>query len=263
MALELTVEDRRRRVMDMLSEQGFMTLADLAQRFGVSESTLRRDLEVLDEQSVVKRTRGGAVYVKDTSPQPLGFAEREATALAEKAAIARAVAGLVEPEQTLIVNGGTTCFHVARELAGRRLSVVTNSVPIAAVLMGEPQTEVTLLGGYLYPRTGVTVGASAQEMLAGLHADLLVFSCAGVAEGSGYNANQMMVEVEQRMLQTAGRAILAIDHNKIGRKALVRLCDLKDIDIVVTDDGATEDQLAMLRAGGAREVIVAGREMAR
>lgn len=257
MSIELSVEDRRRQVVEALSEQGFMALIDLAQRFGVSESTLRRDLELLDEQGIIKRTRGGAVYVKDGSMQPLAFADREATAAAEKARIARAVAELVGSEQSLIINGGTTCFQVARALVGRRLSVVTNSVPIAAVLMAEQETEVTLVGGYLYPRTGVALGGSAVKMLGELHADILIFSCAGVADGWAYNANQMMVEVEQRMMSIAGQRILAVDHNKLGKRAPARLCRLDEVDIVVTDAAADAEQVAALREGGARRVVVA------
>lgn len=258
MAIELSIEERRRKVVEFLAEQGFMSLSELAQRCGVSESTLRRDVEVLDEQKVIKRTHGGAVYLKDGWQQPLAFAERESTAAPEKCKIAQAVAQLIAPEQTLIINGGTTCFQVARLLAGRRLSVVTNSVPIASVLMGEQETEVTLIGGYLYPRTGVALGDMALRMLENLHADVLVMSCAGLVDGTAYDANQMMVEVERRMIKTAGGVILAVDHNKVGKRAVARLCGLDEIDVIVTDDGVSADQVAMLTSSGARRVVVAG-----
>lgn len=259
MALDLSIEDRRKRVVELLAEKGFLSLADLARTFEVSESTLRRDLEILDEQGTVKRAHGGAVYVKDGAQQ-LGHADREAASAPEKAKIARAVAGLIAPGQTILLDGGTTCVQVARQLAGRRLSVVTNSVPIASVLMGEQETEVTLIGGYLYPRTGVALGDLALKMVDALRADALVLSCAGLLDGWAYNANQMMVDVERGMMARAGQVILALDHTKIGRCALAKLCSLQDVDVVVTDDGAAPDQLAALRDGGARRVLVAGRD---
>jgi len=237
-----------------------MALSELARRLEVSESTLRRDLEALDGQGTVKRAHGGAIHIKGNQAQPLGFAERESTAPEAKACIARAVAGLIGQEETVIVNGGTTCFWVAKALSGRRLSVVTNSVPIAAVLMGELETEVTLIGGYLYPRTGVALGAEALAMLAGVNARRLVLSCAGVADGSAYNSNQMMVAVERRMMAAAGEVILAVDHNKLGRPAVAKLCGLDEIDVVVTDDAASAEQLAMLAAGGAGRILVAGED---
>lgn len=255
MAIELSIEDRRKQVVQLLEQQGFMQLSELARQFGVSESTLRRDLELLDEQGLIQRTRGGAVYVRDSSQHPLAFTDRESTAQAEKAQIARAVAKLVPPEQTLILNGGTTCFQVARELAGRRLSVITNSVPIAAVLMGEQETEVTVVGGYLYPRTGVALGEKALAMLEDIHADVLVFSCAGIADGWAFNTNDMMVEVERRMMQIAGQKILAVDHHKLGRKALARLCEVGDVDVIVTDAGASDEQIDALASAGAGRVV--------
>ena len=126
--------------------------------------------------------------------------------------------------------------------------------------MGELETEVTLIGGYLYPRTGVALGAEALAMLAGVSATRLVLSCAGVAEGVAYNSNQMMVATERRMMSVAGEVILAVDHNKLGRAAVAKLCGLDEIDVVVTDEGASGEQLAMLAAGGARRILVAGED---
>lgn len=222
---------------ELLAKQGFMSLAELVQNLGVSESTARRDLEVLEEQGLIKRAHGGAVYVGDSSHR-LAFADRETTAASEKQAIAAVVAGMIPENQTVIINGGTTCFQVAQALRGRRLNVITNSVPIASVLSTDLATEVTLIGGYVYPRTGVALGAMAEQMLEGLHASQLIMSCAGVTEEGAYNANQMMVAVEQKMIGIAEQVILAADHTKFGKRAVVKLCDLGVLDVIVTDSGA-------------------------
>ncbi|KKK79640.1 hypothetical protein LCGC14_2831490, partial [marine sediment metagenome] len=153
-----------------------MSLVDLAEVLGVSESTARRDLEVLEQLGTVRRTHGGVVSLAEPPTTRLGFADRESTAVAAKRAIAAAVAEMIPDAQTVILDGGTTCFRVAEALAGRRISVVTNSVPIAGLLGREVNTEVTVIGGYLYPRTGVALGASAVAALGGLRAAQLVLS---------------------------------------------------------------------------------------
>ena len=132
MATELTIESRREKTSELLALNGFMALNELVHAMAVSESTIRRDLEVLEEQGLIRRTHGGAVYVKDGNNSHLAFADRQTTMAQAKAAIGKAVAALIPPEQTVIINGGTTCFEVAKAIVGRRLSVITNSVPIGS-----------------------------------------------------------------------------------------------------------------------------------
>ncbi len=227
-------------MVELLSVRGFVALCELVEQLAVSESTVRRDLEVLEEQGVLRRTHGGAVYVKDSFGQRLAFADREMSAAAEKEAVAAKLAELIPDGQTIILNGGTTCCQVARALRGRRISVVTNSVPIASVLSTDLATEVTLVGGYVYPRTGVALGDMAEAQISQLHATQLIFSCAALAEEGVFNSNQMMVDVERKMMRVADQLILAVDHTKFGKRAVVKLCDLDELDIIITDDGVDE-----------------------
>jgi DeoR/GlpR family transcriptional regulator of sugar metabolism len=245
--------------MELLSRQGFMSLAELVQVLDVSESTVRRDLEVFEEQGVIRRTHGGAVFIKDTSPHHLAFADRETNAATEKQVMARAIAEMIPAGQTIILNGGTTCFQVAKAIAGRHLSVITNSVPIASLLSLDLATEVTMVGGYVYPRTGVALGATAEQMFDGLHASLLVLSCAGLSPEGAFNANQMMVDVERKMMSIADQVIMAVDHTKLGTRAVVKLCDLEELDVIVTDAGVDEASREWLR-GLKAKVIYAGQD---
>ena len=254
MASELLIEDRRAKEAELLSIKGFMSMAELAEELGVSESTVRRDLEVLEDQKVIRRTHGGAVYVRDPLPHRLAYDEREASAVAEKEAIARAVADLIPPGQTVFLDGGTTCTHVARGLQGRRLNVVTNSVPIAMLLSADAGTEVTLIGGFVYPRTGVALGSMAEQMIETLQATQLVLSCAGVCPEGAFNTNQMMVAVERKMMAAAEETILAVDHTKLGRRSVAALCELSEIDAIVTDAGAGEADRRWLSERAARVI---------
>jgi len=248
MSGEMSLEDRRAKTAELLVQKGFMSLGEFVQLLEVSESTIRRDLEALEEQGLIRRTRGGAVSVKGIGAHPLAFAERETTALAEKQAIAAAAAELIPANQAVILDGGTTCFEVARVLVGRRLNVITNSVPIASLLSAELTTEVTLIGGYVYPRTGVALGASAEQMLEGLHATQLVLSCAGACPEGVFNHNQMMVDVERKMMAKADEVILAVDHTKFGRRGVVKMASWEEVDVIVTDGGAGADDRRWLES---------------
>ena len=115
-------------------------------------------------------------------------------------------------------------------------------------------TEVTLVGGYVYPRTGVALGPMAVQQLDSLHATQLIVSCAGLTEDGAFNANQMMVEVERKMMGIAGEVILAIDHTKLGMRSVAKLCDLAEVDVVVTDAAATGEHRDWLDARAKRVI---------
>ncbi len=242
--------------MELIARKGFMSLSELASTLRVSESTARRDLEVLEEGGSVRRTHGGVVSLAEPPTSRLGYAEREGSAVAEKRAIAAAVAERIGEHQTVILDGGTTCCHVAEALAGRRLSVITNSVPNVALLAGEVDTEVTLIGGYLYPRTGVALGAMAEEMLASLRASQAIMSCAAANPDGVFNVNEMMSAVERRMIDVADETILVLDHTKFNRRSIAPQCRWDQVDVLVTDAGVDEPTRQWL-AGLDLELIIA------
>ena len=258
MTTEHAIEERLPVAMELLSQQGFVSVGELQEAMGVSLNTIRRDLKVLEDAGLIKRTHGGAVLLRDTARQKLAFADRETTALAEKQAIARAIAERIPENQTVILDGGTTCREVARALAGRHISVVTNSVPIASLLASHLDPEVTFVGGYVYPRTGVAVGPTAVEQLTQLHrVPRLVMSCAGVTPDRVFNINQMMVDVERGMMAAVEDVILAVDHTKFGVESLVEICPLGEIGLIVTDAGADRDTRAWLDSAAAEVVYAA------
>lgn len=255
MAQETDITQRREDLMQLVSQKGFASLSDISAAFGVSESTIRRDLEVLERQGGIRRTHGGAVSLAEPTAGRLDFADREAAEAVQKKAIAVAVAALVGENQAVIIDGGTTCYQVARALAGRRLSVVTNSVPIAALLGGELDTEVTLIGGYLYPRTGVALGPRAEEMLSGLRANQLILSCAAANPDGIFNANEIMASAERRMIQVADEVILAADHTKFGKRSIAPVCSWSEVDVVVTDSGLDDQSRRWLDSAGVKVVF--------
>lgn len=237
---------------------------DLVEAIGVSESTIRRDLETLDRDGTLKRTRGGAMMPPAVAARPaMGevASSRPRKQPSQKRAIGRAAADLLGPSETVLLDGGSTTLEVARQLAGRPLQVVTNSLPVVNLLFGQPEVEVVMLGGLLYPKTGVALGALTDVALQQLRVQTLLLGCGGIREEGLYNQNSLLVDAERRMLDAADRRILVADSTKFGQAELVRLCGLDRIDCLVTDDGVTDAWRARLEDAGIT-VVIAGNESA-
>lgn len=245
----MLVETRRRRLIELVSRQGFATLEELVRTLQVSESTVRRDLEALDLAGTVKRTHGGAVYSGEVRSMP-AFDDRTQAAMAEKRAIGRLTAALLEDEDTVLLDGGTTTLEVARALLGRRVQVVTNSLPIAQLLASSQQTDLILIGGYVYPRTGVAMGPLAIAEMQGIRVRKTIMGAGGIVADGVYNSNLLLVETERQMMACGQEVVIVADSSKFGKLALARLCGLGQVQRLVTDTGVLDGDRAMLEAAG-------------
>jgi DeoR/GlpR family transcriptional regulator of sugar metabolism len=234
----------------MITQQGYATLDELVRGLAVSESTVRRDLEALDVAGSIKRTHGGAIYTGEVRLMP-AFDERTGTAAPEKRAIGLAVAALIEDGDTVLLDGGTTTLEVARALIGRRVQVVTNSLPIAQLLASNQQTELILIGGYVYPRTGVALGPLAIATMATIRVRLAVLGAGGIMPEGIYNSNSLLVETERQMMTCGQEIMIVADHTKFGRLALARLCGLEEVNQFVIDSGVGEEHRELLERAGA------------
>src|SRR6516225_3028019 len=186
-------ENRRRRLLEMITRQGYATLDELVRGLAVSESTVRRDLEALDVAGSIKRTHGGAICAGEVRSMP-AFDDRTGTAAGEKRAIGLAAAALIEDGDTVLLDGGTTTLEVARALVGRRVHVVTNSLPIAQLLAPHKDTDLILIGGFVYPRTGVALGPIAIRCLEEIRVHTLFMGAGGIVADGIYNSNLLLVE---------------------------------------------------------------------
>lgn len=247
--------ERRSRLIDIIRIQGFAALEELVRELGVSESTVRRDLDALEEQGVAKRTHGGVLYAGGM-PRLAEFDDRQPAHWAAKRAIAVRAAAIINDGETVLLDGGTTTYEVARLLVGRSLQVVTNSLPVANLFASEARTDLVLLGGYVSPRTGVCLGPYANELLGRLHVTTTVLSAAGIAAEGLFNAHLLLAETEQAMLRAAGRGIVVADSSKFGRKSLTLVAGLDAVDVVVSDDGLPQEWRDFVAKAGA-ELIVA------
>ena len=143
--------------------------------------------------------------------------------------------------ETVLLDGGTTTLEVARQLQGKSLQVVTNSLPIVNVLLNQPKIELIQIGGFVYPKTGVALGALAVEAIGRIHARRLIMSVGGITERGLFNSNALLVETERAMMDSAEEVIVVTDSGKLGHAALARLCPLEEIDHLVVDGGISHE----------------------
>src|SRR3954453_17229901 len=203
---KMLIAERHSRMKELIGRRGSADLDTLAAELGVSQSTVRRDVELMQQAGIVERTHGGVIWVGEKTvggARPYAFEQRMSYHVEIKKQIARAARGLVQPGQTVLIDGGTTTFYFAQELLGTQLQLVTNSLPIANLFLNNDNVELILTGGLMYPRYGVLLGPMAENMLAGIHTKTLFLSVAGVNGGMLYNQNLLLVQSERRMMEQA------------------------------------------------------------
>lgn len=250
----MILDQRRYNILQTIEQKGFASLQSLVELVGASESTIRRDLEYLDRIGQIRRTRGGASFSGESLK---GFEERRSQATAEKQAVARVAASLIQPGEAVLLDGGTTTLEVARQLVGRALHVVTNSLPIVNLLANQPEIELIQIGGYLFPKTGVALGPLAVSTLAQIHVRRLIMSVGGITEQGLFNTNTLLVETERQMMLAAEEVVVVTDSSKLGHSALAHLCPLQEVDQVVVDSGITSEWKTTLEDAGVKVLIAA------
>jgi len=256
MAATPLAEQRRDQLLELVRKKGFASLPELAETLEVSESTVRRDLEQLEELGSAKRTHGGVFYT-GREPRLPHFVDRQSNQWDKKKLIGERAAELVEDGDTLLLDGGTTTYEVAQRLVGRSLQVVTNSLPVANLFLTSPTTDVVLVGGYIHSRTGVAIGPYADDMIARLNVRRTILSVASIDDEGYYNSNLLLVETERAMMRAANEVIVVADSTKFGYRSLARLAGLSEVQRLVVDNEITQDWRSKLVAAGV-SVIIAG-----
>jgi DeoR/GlpR family transcriptional regulator of sugar metabolism len=251
----MQAEERQRRIEEYLQQVEFASLDELSELVDASASTVRRDLTLLEIKGSLRRTHGGARLVNPRTDE-FNFSTRDTLQLGEKEAIGRACADRIKPNQSVIIDAGTTCFHVAKHLESKMPHVVTNSLPVANLFASANKLEVVVSGGVIYPRLGVLVGPLAVESFSKMHADVAIMSAGGITLEGVTNSHGLLIDIQRAMIEAAQTVIFCFDHTKFGRRSVSVLCGLESIDVIVTDSQAPEDLVEALRGRGL-EVVVA------
>jgi DeoR family fructose operon transcriptional repressor len=225
-------EERLGEVRNLIADRGSVRIDELAADFGVSEMTIRRDLDELETLGVARRVRGGAIAL---GPEP--FAQRHRHNARAKARIAEKLLPLIPASGTVAFDASTTIHRLAASLeVARDLVVVTNGLDTFHAMVGKPGITASLTGGSQEPRTGSLVGPMAVRAAQGFLYDAFVCSAAALDHEVGSSeASLAESEVKRAFSQTSGRIILAVDHSKLDTRAQARMFDLENLDLLVTD----------------------------
>ncbi|OII26259.1 DeoR/GlpR family DNA-binding transcription regulator [Frigoribacterium sp. MCBA15_019] len=258
--------ERHESIAEALRSAGRVSVSDLALRLDVTAETVRRDLDALEQAGLLQRVHGGAVVAGRSSVSELSLSERETRHSPEKTSVAQAAAHLVPPTFTgsIALDAGTTTAAVAAELArwtpatpGTVLTVITNAVPIAALLQHSPHVDLHLLGGRVRGLTSAAVGTSTVEQIQALRPDIVFVGANGLSAGFGLSTPDEFEGAVKSAYVRAGRRVVAVvDQTKHGEEALVRFARLAEIDTVVTDAPPAPDLGEALELADV-EVIVA------
>ena len=243
------------KVQELFAKEEFVNFEDLCQKFDASKSSIRRDLIELEQKGVLRRVHGGAISLQ-TRDEVLDFSRLSGSFHDEKSRIGKSAASLVQDGQTVILGGGSSVVEVARNLSDRPIQVVTNSIPVAQVFWDSKQVEVTLTGGYLYPRLGVQLGPICERMLNSVSADIVIMGIRGVTTSGISDSNSLIVESIRSMIKAARTVVVVADRSKFGRNAMIHVADLNEIDQVVSDKDLDPENQAMLKANGVDCVLV-------
>lgn len=250
-------EVRKDRIAQMIRKAGFLSSADLAGHFGVSEMTVRRDLRELEDRGDLRRTHGGAVLGDGGLPDPVPapfFCERQNRNAGAKARIARQALALTSPTDMVALDVGTTVLELARLMVGdARRRLFTNNLRIAAL---ETQAEVYMLGGRIRPAAMSLVGPVAMEQAGKLWFDTVFLGVASISEEGIFDLCIEDAEMKRTFAARAGRCVVLADSSKFGLPALVQVAALEKIDTLVTD-AAPQGALAAALSAAQVEVIVA------
>ncbi|HEX7063551.1 MAG TPA: DeoR/GlpR family DNA-binding transcription regulator [Bacillales bacterium] len=232
---------RKAEILDRLMAKGNVTVNQLAEDLGVSEPTIRRDLEDLEEEGKLKRTYGGAVTTEVSTFEP-SLPEKVVHYPEEKSAIGRKALSLIETGDTVLLDSGTTTLEIARNLPDMEITVVTNSLQIGQELSSCRKVKLLFLGGELRPTTGAFVGSLTESLLSQLNVDKLFLGTNAIDLERGVTTpNTTEAATKRAMIYSAREIILTADHSKFGKISLVKVCDFADLDVIVTDSDFPEE----------------------
>ena len=254
----MLADQRQMLIAEEVRRRGAIRVSELTELLGVSEMTVRRDLDTLAASGLVEKVHGGATAPARATADEPGFEAKSHRQLREKEAIAQAARRLVEPGQAIAVNSGTTTWRLAHYLHDvPDLTVVTNSLQAAAVLHRDPRPDLTvvLTGGVRTPSDAL-VGPVAISTLRSLHVDVLFMGVHGMSEEAGFTTpNLLEAETNQALIAAAGRVVVVADHTKWGVRGLSKTARLDEAHVLVSDYGLTHDARTILGGYVGRLVV--------
>jgi len=258
---DISAAERRSQIAQMVQENGKVIVADLVSQFKVTETSIRRDLTLLEQSGRLKRIHGGAIPIPGSSRTD-SFADKKELHIKAKERIGKVAAELIRPKDVVLLDSGTTTLQVVRHVPSAlrnssMLTLVTNSQPIAQEVLTWPSPNLTILGGLYLPDYQATVGPQTLAQLQELSADKVFVGADGVTLGGGVTtASILMAEVDRKMVEHSRQVILVTDSSKLGRVGFVPIGSMSSIHILITDTNAPPDIIQSIRDLGVQVMLV-------
>ncbi|CAN7341711.1 DeoR/GlpR family DNA-binding transcription regulator [Phenylobacterium sp. LjRoot225] len=257
--------ERERLIVEMMQGRGFVSFQELDSRLDASPATIRRDLERMAQRGQLKRVRGGARLVaRDEAPaggqghlSGVPFHENIGRHPLEKSAIGKAAAALCRPGEAVMIDGGSTTLQMCPHLAGLNLQVLTNSLHIVSALLPQPGTRILVPAGTVFREQNIILSAAGDDSMPRFHAPRLFMGAAAIGPQGVMQADVVLVAAERRLIERADEIIILVDSSKFSGPSGHMVCDLAEIDTVVTDPGVSQADRKMLRDRGVNLVIAA------
>jgi DeoR family ulaG and ulaABCDEF operon transcriptional repressor len=259
--------ERERAILELLQKREFLSFSELNRTLDASQATLRRDLGRLESEGRIVRVRGGARIAEDVSvrrpddgPHLSGvpFHENIGRHRAEKEAIGRAAAGLCSTGESVIIDGGSTTLQMCPHLAPLGLQVLTNSLHIVSALLPQPGTRISIPGGAVFREQNIVLSPYEDDGTSHYRASKMFLGAASIGQHGLMQTDVILVHAERRLLSRAEKAVVLVDSSKFTAPAGHVVCDIEDIDMLVTDDGLADSDAQTVERAGIQLVIAPG-----
>lgn len=250
--------ERRNAILAKLSVDGKVLVADLAKEFDVTEETIRRDLEKLDNDGMARKTYGGAVKNENFNID-LPFHVRQQTNVESKQQIAALIGDMIQDGSYIMLDASTTALCVIKSIINKKnITLITNSIEILLELCNKPEWNILSTGGMLKEGGLSLVGYQAEKMISGFHVDMAICSCKGIETSNGItDSNERDAEIKKAFFKSANKRILAVDSSKFDRSSFVKVCGIDEVDVVVTEKKPSDAWLERLKQNNVEVVYEA------
>lgn len=239
----MLVAERYNYIVQLVNSRGSIRVSELSELCQVTEETIRRDLDRLEEAGQLKRSHGGAISISDSQQQETHYEEREILNIEQKKKIAQHAISYIQPYERILLDASSTAWYVAQRLPDIPLTVLTNSIKVAMELAHKDKIEVISTGGIVSARSLSFVGPLAERSLDAYHVNKAFISCKGVHADKGISeSNELQGRVKQKMIECTDEVYVLADSSKFGVKAFTQVCSLAHVKTVITNQELDEEQ---------------------
>jgi DeoR family transcriptional regulator, ulaG and ulaABCDEF operon transcriptional repressor len=250
--------ERHRVIVKLLRERSIVSVLDLVDLLDASEATVRRDINALADAGQIQRVRGGAESLTprhETHLVGMPFEMSRGIGAPQKRAIARIAAGLIADGDSVIINGGTTTFALVEFLKERSLDILTNSIPMITALVAGSRNRVVIPGGTVYREQNIVLSPFANDAIEHFWGQKLFTSCYGLNQSGLMETDPLIVQAELKLLKRTDEIIVLADSSKLRQRSSMIVAPLQQISTVITDEGARNEELDVLRSAGIKVIV--------